>query len=82
LSRTYTLTLISQHGKARRASRPAQSPGKAVTHSNCLLTTIQELASSWYGHKEVFIIYLLDGEEEAEISIDRMTEENDTSAPL
>jgi hypothetical protein len=34
------------------------------------------------GHEEVFIIYLVDGEEEAETSIDRMTEENDKSAPL
>ena len=34
------------------------------------------------GHEEVFIIYLVDGVEEAETSIDRMTEENDTSAPL
>ena len=34
------------------------------------------------GHEEVFIIHLVDGEEIAEISIDRMTEENDTSAPI
>ncbi len=34
------------------------------------------------GHEEVFIIHLVDGEEMGEISIDRMTEENDTSAPL
>jgi hypothetical protein len=34
------------------------------------------------GHEEVFIIYLVDGEEVEEASIDRMTEENDTSAPL
>lgn len=34
------------------------------------------------GHEEVFIIHLVDGEEEGEISIDRMTEENDTSAPI
>ena len=34
------------------------------------------------GHEEVFIIHLVDDEEVAEISIDRMTEENDTSAPL
>jgi hypothetical protein len=34
------------------------------------------------GHEEVFIIHLVDGEELAEISIDRMTEENDTSAPI
>ncbi|WP_374544881.1 hypothetical protein [Rhodoblastus sp.] len=34
------------------------------------------------GHEEVFIIHLVDGEEMGEISIDRMTEENDTSAPI
>lgn len=34
------------------------------------------------GHEEVFIIHMVDGEEEGEISIDRMTEENDTSAPI
>src|SRR5208337_3950701 len=34
------------------------------------------------GHEEVFIIHIVDGEEMGEISIDRMTEENDTSAPI
>ena len=34
------------------------------------------------GHEEVFIIHLVDDEEVAEISIDRMTEENDTTAPI
>ncbi|QGM98596.1 hypothetical protein [Methylocystis parvus] len=34
------------------------------------------------GHEEVFIIHLVDGEEMGEISIDRMTEENDQSAPI
>jgi hypothetical protein len=34
------------------------------------------------GHEEVFIIHLVDGEEMGEISIDRMTEENDRSAPI
>ncbi|TDX63151.1 hypothetical protein EDE12_10859 [Methylosinus sp. sav-2] len=34
------------------------------------------------GHEEVFIMHLVEGEEEGEISIDRMTEENDTSAPI
>lgn len=34
------------------------------------------------GHEEVFIIHLVNGEEMGEISIDRMTEENDTSAPI
>lgn len=34
------------------------------------------------GHEEVFIMHLVDGEEMGEISIDRMTEENDQSAPI
>ncbi|MGD9544906.1 MAG: hypothetical protein AB7F41_00375 [Methylocystis sp.] len=34
------------------------------------------------GHEEVFIIHLVDDEEMGEISIDRMTEENDRSAPI
>ena len=34
------------------------------------------------GHEEVFIIHIVDDEEMGEISIDRMTEENDTSAPI
>ncbi|WP_034995918.1 hypothetical protein [Beijerinckia mobilis] len=34
------------------------------------------------GHEEVFIMHYVDGEEFGEMSIDRMTEENDTSAPL
>lgn len=34
------------------------------------------------GHEEVFIMHLVDGEEISEISIDRMTEENDQSAPI
>ncbi|MDI9849429.1 hypothetical protein QM467_15330 [Rhodoblastus sp. 17X3] len=34
------------------------------------------------GHEEVFIIHMVDGEEMGEISIDRMTEENDTTAPI
>jgi hypothetical protein len=35
-----------------------------------------------HGHEEVFIMHLIDGEEFGEISIDRMTEENDRDAPL
>jgi hypothetical protein len=35
-----------------------------------------------HGHEEIFILHMVDGEEGGEISIDRMTEENDTSAPL
>jgi hypothetical protein len=34
------------------------------------------------GHEEIFIVPMEDDEEGGEISIDRMTEENDTSAPL
>ena len=34
------------------------------------------------GHEEVFIIHLVDGEEMGEISIDRMTEENATTAAI
>lgn len=34
------------------------------------------------GHEEVFIIHLVDDEEMGEISIDRMTEENDRSASI
>ncbi len=34
------------------------------------------------GSEEVFIIHLVDDEEMGEISIDRMTEENDRSAPI
>jgi len=35
------------------------------------------------GHEEIFIVHIeVDGTEGGETSIDRMTEENDTSAPL
>jgi hypothetical protein len=34
------------------------------------------------GYEEEFIIRLVDGEEMGEIFIDRMTEENDISAPI
>lgn len=35
------------------------------------------------GHEEIFIVHIEeDGMEGGEISIDRMTEENDTSAPI
>jgi hypothetical protein len=44
--------------------------------------TFRVNAHGTHGHEEVFIIHLVDGEEEGEISIDRMTEENDTSAPI
>ncbi|WP_315757852.1 MULTISPECIES: hypothetical protein [unclassified Bradyrhizobium] len=35
-----------------------------------------------HGHEEIFIVHIDDGVEGGETSIDRMTEENDTSAPL
>lgn len=36
-----------------------------------------------HGHEEIFIVHMEDdGVEGGEISIDRMTEENDTSAPI
>ncbi|BAM89045.1 hypothetical protein S58_30450 [Bradyrhizobium oligotrophicum S58] len=35
-----------------------------------------------HGHEEIFITHIEDGVEGGEISIDRMTEDNDTSAPL
>jgi hypothetical protein len=44
--------------------------------------TFRVNAHGIHGHEEVFIIHLIDGEEFGEISIDRMTEENDTSAPI
>jgi hypothetical protein len=44
--------------------------------------TFRVNAHGVHGHEEVFIIHLVDGEEMGEISIDRMTEENDTSAPI
>ena len=34
------------------------------------------------GYEEVFIMHMIDGEEFGEMSIDRMTEENDTDAPI
>lgn len=34
------------------------------------------------GHEEIFITHMDDGMDGDEISIDRMTEENDTSAPI
>lgn len=44
--------------------------------------TFRVNAHGIHGHEEVFIMHLIDGEEFGEISIDRMTEENDQSAPL
>jgi hypothetical protein len=44
--------------------------------------TFRVNAHGIHGHEEVFIIHFVDGEEEGEISIDRMTEENDTNAPI
>jgi hypothetical protein len=44
--------------------------------------TFRVTAHGIAGHEEIFIVHMEDGEEGGEISIDRMTEENDTSAPL
>ena len=44
--------------------------------------TFRVNAHGTHGHEEVFIIHLVEGEEMGEISIDRMTEENDKSAPI
>lgn len=45
--------------------------------------TFRVTAHGIAGHEEIFIVHIEDeGVEGGEISIDRMTEENDTSAPL
>ncbi len=44
--------------------------------------TFRVTAHGIAGHEEIFIVHMEDGEEGGEISIDRMTEENDTSAPI
>ena len=44
--------------------------------------TFRVTAHGIHGHEEIFIVHILDGEEGGETSVDRMTEENDTSAPL
>jgi hypothetical protein len=45
--------------------------------------TFRVTAHGIAGHEEIFIVHIEpDGTEGAETSIDRMTEENDTSAPL
>ena len=45
--------------------------------------TFRVTAHGIHGHEEIFIVHIEDGGVEGgEISIDRMTEENDTSAPL
>lgn len=45
--------------------------------------TFRVTAHGIHGHEEIFIVHMEgDGVEGAEISIDRMTEENDTSAPI
>ena len=44
--------------------------------------TFRVTAHGIHGHEEIFIVHIVDGEELGETSIDRMTEENDTSAPL
>jgi hypothetical protein len=44
--------------------------------------TFRVTAHGIAGHEEIFIVHMEDGEEGGEISIDRMTEENDTGAPI
>lgn len=45
--------------------------------------TFRVTAHGIAGHEEIFIVHIEpDGTEGSETSIDRMTEENDTSAPL
>lgn len=45
--------------------------------------TFRVTAHGIAGHEEIFIVHIEpDGTEGSEISIDRMTEENDTSAPI
>jgi hypothetical protein len=45
--------------------------------------TFRVTAHGIAGHEEIFIVHIeQDGTEGSETSIDRMTEENDTSAPL
>jgi len=45
--------------------------------------TFRVTAHGIAGHEEIFIVHMEDeGVEGGEISIDRMTEENDTSAPI
>lgn len=45
--------------------------------------TFRVTAHGIAGHEEIFIVHIEpDGTEGNEISIDRMTEENDTSAPI
>jgi hypothetical protein len=44
--------------------------------------TFRVTAHGVAGHEEIFIVHMEDGEEGGEISIDRMTEENDRSAPI
>lgn len=44
--------------------------------------TFRVTAHGIHGHEEIFIVHIEDGVEGGEISIDRMTEENDTTAPI
>ncbi len=44
--------------------------------------TFRVTAHGVAGHEEIFIVHIEDDEEGGEISIDRMTEENDRSAPI
>jgi hypothetical protein len=53
-----------------------------IREFNCEGETFRVNAHGVPGHGEVFVIHLVDGEEMDEISIDSMTEENDTRAPI
>ena len=95
MSRRCALTIASGHVYGRRVfkSSPKRGEDSSLTYQEEAADqmvrefqyrgeTFRVNAHGIAGHEEVFIIYLVDGVEEAETSIDRMTEENDTSAPL
>jgi hypothetical protein len=59
-----------------------QRAGNMVREFSYKGETFRVTAHGIHGHEEIFIVHILDDEELGETSIDRMTEENDTSAPL
>ncbi len=76
---------LSRAGGPRRVHERNANPNAIddmVREFEYLGETFRVNAHGVPGHEEVFIIHLVDGEEEGEISIDRMTEENDRTAPL
>jgi hypothetical protein len=90
-----TLTLHFDDPKDRRASGPAgcgpllwrtkkwKWRRQMVREFEYRGETFRVTAHGIAGHEEIFIVHIeADGMEGGEISIDRMTEENDTSAPL